>query len=76
MAKCEHDFQLETVAGVYLTGAHVCRRCSYRVGCHTNNSIDTQAIQGTTNLMRAWKRVLEHAPTTCRSGTANGFNYK
>jgi hypothetical protein len=29
---CEHDYQLETVGGVYLTGAYVCRLCSSRVG--------------------------------------------
>ena len=29
---CEHDYQLETVGGVYLTGAYVCRLCSYRIG--------------------------------------------
>jgi hypothetical protein len=28
---CKHDFQLETVGGVYLTGAYVCKRCSHRV---------------------------------------------
>ena len=31
-SQCEHDFQLETVGGVYLTGAYVCRLCSHRVG--------------------------------------------
>jgi hypothetical protein len=31
-SKCEHDYQLESVGGVYLTGAYVCRLCSYRVG--------------------------------------------
>ena len=29
---CEHDYQLETVGGVYLTGAYVCRICSFRIG--------------------------------------------
>lgn len=29
---CEHDHQLETVGGVFLTGAYVCRRCSFRIG--------------------------------------------
>jgi hypothetical protein len=29
---CKHDYQLETVGGVYLTGAYVCRLCSFRVG--------------------------------------------
>ena len=29
---CKHDYQLETVGGVFLTGAYVCRLCSYRVG--------------------------------------------
>lgn len=29
---CEHDYQLETVGGVYLTGAYVCRLCSHRIG--------------------------------------------
>ena len=29
---CEHDYQLETVGGVFLTGAYVCRLCSNRVG--------------------------------------------
>jgi hypothetical protein len=32
MEKCNHDYQLETVGGVYLTGAYVCRLCSYRIG--------------------------------------------
>ncbi len=32
MAGCDHDFQLETVGGVYLTGAYVCRLCSFRIG--------------------------------------------
>jgi hypothetical protein len=31
-SQCEHDYQLESVGGVYLTGAYVCRLCSYRVG--------------------------------------------
>lgn len=30
--ECEHDYQLETVGGVFLTGAYVCRLCSDRVG--------------------------------------------
>src|SRR5689334_98247 len=29
---CKHDYQLEIVGGVYLTGAYVCRKCSYRIG--------------------------------------------
>ena len=29
---CEHDYQLETVGGVFLTGAYVCRLCSNRIG--------------------------------------------
>lgn len=29
-SQCEHDYQLETVGGVYLTGAYVCRLCSHR----------------------------------------------
>ncbi len=29
---CKHDYQLETVGGVFLTGAFVCRLCSGRVG--------------------------------------------
>ena len=29
---CKHDYQLETVGGVFLTGAYVCRLCSFRVG--------------------------------------------
>ncbi len=29
---CEHDYQLETVGGVFLTGAYVCRLCSDRIG--------------------------------------------
>ena len=29
---CQHDYQLETVGGVYLTGAYVCRLCSFRIG--------------------------------------------
>lgn len=29
---CKHDYQLETVGGVFLTGASVCRLCSGRVG--------------------------------------------
>ena len=32
MGDCKHDYQLETVGGVYLTGAYVCRLCSYRMG--------------------------------------------
>ena len=32
MDNCQHDYQLETVGGVYLTGAYVCRKCSYRIG--------------------------------------------
>ena len=32
MGDCRHDYQLETVGGVYLTGAYVCRLCSVRVG--------------------------------------------
>jgi hypothetical protein len=32
MPECTHDFQLETVGSVYLTGAYVCRLCSFRVG--------------------------------------------
>ena len=32
VGECEHDYQLETVGGVYLTGAYVCRLCSYRIG--------------------------------------------
>ena len=32
MDTCKHDYQLETVGGVYLTGAYVCRLCSYRIG--------------------------------------------
>ena len=31
-SQCEHDYQLESVGGVYLTGAYVCRLCSHRVG--------------------------------------------
>ena len=30
-SNCKHEFQLETVGGVYLTGAYVCTRCSHRV---------------------------------------------
>lgn len=30
-SQCEHDYQLESVGGVYLTGAYVCRLCSHRV---------------------------------------------
>ena len=33
---CQHDYQLETVGGVYLTGAYVCRLCSCRVGMSHN----------------------------------------
>jgi hypothetical protein len=29
---CDHDYELETVGGVFLTGAYVCRLCSDRVG--------------------------------------------
>ena len=29
---CAHDYELETVGGVYLTGAYVCRKCSFRIG--------------------------------------------
>lgn len=29
---CAHDYQLETVGGVFLTGAYVCRLCSDRIG--------------------------------------------
>ena len=29
---CEHDYQLETVGGVFITGAYVCRLCSFRIG--------------------------------------------
>ena len=29
---CTHDYQLETVGGVYLTGAYVCHKCSFRRG--------------------------------------------
>jgi hypothetical protein len=29
---CVHDYQLETVGGVFLTGAYVCRLCSHRIG--------------------------------------------
>ena len=32
MENCNHDYHLETVGGVYLTGAYVCRLCSYRIG--------------------------------------------
>lgn len=28
---CEHDYQLESVGGAYLTGAYVCRLCSFRI---------------------------------------------
>jgi hypothetical protein len=27
---CRHQYDLETVGGVYLTGAYVCRLCSHR----------------------------------------------
>ncbi len=29
---CPHDYELETVGGVFLTGAYVCRLCSGRAG--------------------------------------------
>ena len=30
-SQCEHDYQLESVGGVYLPGAYVCRLCSHRI---------------------------------------------
>ena len=33
---CEHDYQLETVGGVFITGAYVCRLCSSRIGMSHN----------------------------------------
>ena len=29
--ECDHEYQLECVGGVYLTGAYVCRLCSFRI---------------------------------------------
>lgn len=30
-SNCQHEYQLECVGGVYLTGAYVCRLCSFRI---------------------------------------------
>ena len=46
MGECQPDYQLETVGGVYLTGAYVCRLCSYRIGMSSEQFHQQAAYPG------------------------------
>ncbi|MGC3973558.1 MAG: hypothetical protein QM771_04145 [Nitrospira sp.] len=69
--ECDHEYQLECVGGVYLTGAYVCRLCSFRISMSdeqfTQHAQSSRHYQTTTDTTESEAPERESTPPERRS---------